>query len=93
MLNCDKSILVCKVGIGDLPKYKAMEIVVQCKLQIEKAFQMDQNPDDNSLVLLVVPDRGSNSFDFELLNPRHPDIEEIKSILADAKEEIENLYK
>lgn len=93
MLNCDKSILVCRIGIGDMSRIKAMEIVNQCKIMLEKAFKMNENPDDDSLVLIVVPDRGSDSIDFELLNPHHPDIDEIKKILGEAKEEIENLYK
>lgn len=93
MLNCDKSILVCKVGVGDIPKYKAMELACQVKMQLEKAFKMDEHPDDDSLVLIVTPDRASNSFDFELLNARYPDVEEIKKILEESKQEIDNLYK
>ena len=93
MLNCDKAILVCKIGVGSMTKDKAIQMINQCKIMIEDAFKIKENSFDDSLVILVFPIVDYKLIDIELLNPRYPNIDEITEILKQTKEELENLYK
>ena len=87
MLNNEKSILVVYVDITNFKKEQAMQLLNNVKSTLESKFYNRKHPEDDSLVIIVMP---ADRTEIVLLNSKYPDYEQLKK---DAEQILENLKK
>ena len=75
MQNCDKAILVAYLDVSDRNKASGMQALNNFKHYLETLFYNENEINDDSLVILVVP---SDRTEIQLLNARYPDYKKLE---------------